>query len=79
MFIKIGKEDKDVIIEEIKYFFSEERNEQIGDIASEAFLEFCIEKLGPYFYNAGVQDSIKLIHNRNTQTDDDLHSLKRSL
>ncbi|WP_338788572.1 DUF2164 domain-containing protein [Metabacillus sp. FJAT-53654] len=79
MFIKLPKETKDGIKEEIISFFYEERDEEIGEIAAEAFLDFCLEKLGPYFYNEGVQDAIKIINERNMNAEEDLHSLKRNV
>jgi uncharacterized protein (DUF2164 family) len=77
--IKLSKEAKDGIKEEIKSFFKIERDEEIGEIAAEAFLDFCLEKIGSYIYNEGVQDAIKLINERHMNTEDDLHSLKRPL
>jgi uncharacterized protein (DUF2164 family) len=79
MFIKLPKEVKDGMKEEIISFFYEERDEQIGEIAAETILDFCLEKLGPYFYNEGVQDAIKIINERNMNAEEDLHSLKRNV
>jgi uncharacterized protein (DUF2164 family) len=77
MYIKLSKEAKQGMKEEIISFFYQERDEEIGEIAAEAFLDFCLEKLGPYFYNEGIQDAIKIINERNMNTEEDLHSLKR--
>lgn len=43
--------------EEIKKFFYEERDEVLGDLASEIILDFFTEKLGKEFYNLGVNDA----------------------
>lgn len=77
MYIKLSKEAKLGMKEEIISFFYQERDEEIGEIAAEAFLDFCLEKLGPYFYNEGIQDAIKIINERNMNVEEDLHSLKR--
>lgn len=79
MYIKLPKESKDKMIEDVKSFFYQEREEEIGEIAAEAFLDFCLVKLGPYFYNEGIQDAIKMINERNMNAEEDLHSLKRPL
>jgi uncharacterized protein (DUF2164 family) len=79
MYIKLPKEAKDSMIEEVKSFFYQERDEKIGEIAAEAFLDFCLEKLGPYFYNEGIQAAIKIINERNMNVEEDLLSLKRPL
>lgn len=79
MFIKLSKEAKDEMKAEIQSFFYHERDEEIGEIATEAFLEFCLERLGPHIYNNGIQDAIKVISERNMNAEEDLLSLKRSV
>ena len=56
--IELSKEEKDKMIENIKKFFFNERNEEIGDLATILLLDFIIEKLAKHFYNKGVQDCI---------------------
>lgn len=53
----ISRDDKERIKEEIKKFFYEERDEELGDLASELVLDFFIEKLAKDFYNMGVNDA----------------------
>lgn len=53
----LRKERKDALIVEIKNYFSNERGEEIGDLAALLFLDFILEKLAPEFYNLGVEDS----------------------
>ena len=55
--IKLSKEQKDRMIWEIKTYFSKERDEDLGDLASSLILDFFIEKLGPQMYNQGIQDA----------------------
>lgn len=54
---KVSRDDKERMKEEIKKFFYEERDEEIGDLASELVLDFFIEKLAKDFYNLGVNDA----------------------
>lgn len=61
--ITITKEKRDEMISAIKNYFSKEREEEIGDLASSLILDFIIEKLAPEFYNQGVYDSYKYIGN----------------
>jgi uncharacterized protein (DUF2164 family) len=44
---------------QIRKIFLEERGEEIGDLASLMVLEFFTDKLGPHFYNLGIQDSYR--------------------
>jgi uncharacterized protein (DUF2164 family) len=55
--VTITKERKDLMIAEIKKYFSLERGEEIGDLAADMVLDFIREKLAPEFYNQGVDDS----------------------
>ena len=55
--IKVSKERRDGMIAEIKDYFSQDREEEIGDLAAILILDFILEKLAPEFYNQGVFDS----------------------
>ena len=55
--IKLTKERRDELIAEIKNYFSEERDEEIGDLAAGLILDFILETIAPEFYNQGVFDS----------------------
>jgi len=62
--IKISKEKRDYMISAIKTYFSKERDEELGDLASMIILDFIIEKLAPEFYNQGVYDAHKYMMDR---------------
>ena len=62
--MKISKEKKDKMIDDIKKYFLEEREEDLGDLASDMVLDFFIEKLAPEFYNQGVQDAYVYMRDR---------------
>jgi uncharacterized protein (DUF2164 family) len=63
--IKLTKEKKEEMISAIKDFFMNEREEELGDLASNLILNFVIEELAPEFYNQGVYDSYKYMNDRN--------------
>ena len=60
--INISKERKAAMIADIKAYFLNEREEEIGDLAAGMVLDFIVEKLAPEFYNQGV-DSVP-VHER---------------
>lgn len=62
--IKLSKDKEEHLLNEIKRYFSEERDEDLGDLASMLILEFVTEKLGPEFYNQGVYDAHKYMSDR---------------
>ncbi|MCX6700280.1 MAG: DUF2164 domain-containing protein [Methanomicrobiales archaeon] len=57
--IKLTKEKRDEMLSAIKNYFSKEREEEIGDLASGLILDFIVKDLAPEFYNRGVCDSYK--------------------
>jgi uncharacterized protein (DUF2164 family) len=54
--IELSAESKKTAIIEIKQFFEQERDETLGDLASEIVLDFILEKIGPYIYNQAIAD-----------------------
>lgn len=62
--IELNKETKKEMIEKIKEYFYQEREEKIGDLAAILILNFFMEELGPYIYNMGVYDSYKYLDDR---------------
>ncbi|AFM42913.1 hypothetical protein Desaci_4048 [Desulfosporosinus acidiphilus SJ4] len=62
--IEVNKESREVMIAEIKAFFSKERDEDLGDLAAYLVLDFFMEKLAPVVYNQGIYDSYKYMSER---------------
>lgn len=65
--IKLSKEKRDYMISEIKTYFLNERDEELGDLSSNLILDFFIERLGPEIYNQGIFDSYNYM---STQVED---------
>ena len=61
---KIDKEKREDMINSIKGFFLDERDEDLGDLASSLILDFIIDELAPEFYNQGVEDSYKYMNDK---------------
>jgi uncharacterized protein (DUF2164 family) len=55
--VRLSKERRDEIVDEIKNYFLKEREEEVGDLAAGLILDFILEKIAPEFYNQGVSDS----------------------
>jgi len=62
--IKLTKEKRAEMILAIKNYFLNEREEELGDLASSIMLNFIVEELAPEFYNQGVYDSYKYMDDR---------------
>lgn len=68
-------EDKQRLLNEIKNYFEQERNEKIGIIASEELLEFFLSDIGKYIYNKALDDAIKLFNDRMGNIESDFYSI----
>lgn len=62
--IELSKEKRDEMILKIKNYFLNERDEELGDLASIMIFEFISEELAAEFYNQGVYDSYKYMNDR---------------
>jgi uncharacterized protein (DUF2164 family) len=62
--IKLDKDKRKQMIASIRTFFENERDEEIGELASSAILDFFLEELAPEIYNQGVFDSYRYISDR---------------
>ncbi len=71
--VRLTKERRDEMVSEIKYYFLKEKEEEIGDLAAGLILDFIQEKLAPEFYNQGVIDAHRYMHD----AADDLLSIQK--
>lgn len=62
--IKLTKDKREYMISAIKNYFSNERDEDLGDLASGMILDFFIDELSTEFYNQGVYDSYIYMNDR---------------
>lgn len=57
MAIELEKETHAYLIGSIKRFFSEEMEEDIGDLRAERVMEFFAREIGPSIYNQALADA----------------------
>lgn len=62
--IELDKEKQKFLISEIKAYFKQEREEDLGDLSASLLLDFFTEKVAPEFYNQGVLDSYKYMNEK---------------
>jgi uncharacterized protein (DUF2164 family) len=62
-------------IDQIILFFKQERNEKIGVIAAEDFLDFFLQNIGENIYNKGVEDAKEILKKRFDNLELDLNFL----
>ncbi len=47
----------ELMVEEVKQFFAEQRDEELSDFQARVFVEFILTKAGFYIYNQAIQDA----------------------
>ncbi|MFC1599757.1 DUF2164 family protein [Patescibacteria group bacterium] len=60
----LSKGERKRVSEELIKFFKDERDEEIGMIAAEEFLDFFLERTALFIYSKGIEDSKILLQKR---------------
>lgn len=75
--IRLPKEAKEFIVDDIIRYFEQERGETLGSLAAEQILDFMISAVGPAVYNQAITDARALLAERMQNLDDDLYALEK--
>lgn len=71
--INLSKELRKQALDEIKKYFLEKREEEIGQLAAELLLDIMLEKVGAAIYNQGIRDA----HTFMSEKIEDLYGLEK--
>ena len=75
--IKFSREETKAIVDEIRDYFRNELDQDIGSIPAEMLMMFFVDKMGAYFYNRGIYDAQALIRERMDSLTDDIFGLEQ--
>ena len=75
--IKFSREETKAIVDDIRDYFRNELDQDIGSIPAEMLMMFFADKMGAYFYNRGVYDAQALVRERMDNLTDDLFGLEQ--
>lgn len=73
--IELTQDEKVQLLEEIKYYFKEERDENLGIIASENLLEFFMNSMGKHIYNKALDDAKRWFDQRMENVEADFYAI----
>lgn len=79
MYIKLTKEQRDMMISDIQTFFLDDRDEDITEFAAERVLDFVKESLAPHFYNAAVNDAKHVVEQQFSSMEDEILTLEKPI
>lgn len=75
--MEFNSEEKDAIVQKIQRYFEQELNQEIGQFDALFLLDFFAEKIGPYFYNKGLQDAQTVLTAKMADIEDALYELEK--
>ncbi|MBW7457772.1 DUF2164 domain-containing protein [Paenibacillus sepulcri] len=75
--IKLPREEKEQIIEQLVNFYAEERSEELGSIGAEQIIDFMLREIAPYVYNRAIEDALKVVMEKSSSIEEELYALER--
>ena len=64
MEIELNKEVRVILLENLKRYYWNERNEELNNLGAKLLLDFIVNEIGPYIYNKAVDDSYSYMNER---------------
>jgi uncharacterized protein (DUF2164 family) len=61
---KLSPEQQKFALEQLQTYFLQERDEELSELSSILLVDFISQKLGPMYYNKGIEDSQKFMSER---------------
>lgn len=55
--IELKSDIRQTLVESIQRFFSEDMDEEVGDLKANLVLNFCLREIGPSIYNQAISDA----------------------
>ena len=71
--IKFSREEKEILVQKLKTYFTTELDQDIGQFDCEFFLDFISEQIGAYYYNKGLTDAQTIITGKMADISDALY------
>ena len=70
--IELSKESKQEAITSLQRYFKENMEDEIGNIAAGALLQFIVEEIGPCIYNKAIADAQERMQLRVSELDTEI-------
>lgn len=76
--IKFSKEEKEILVTKIQFYFDQELNQELGQFDAEFLLDFFSDEIGGFFYNRGLYDAQAFVEERVESITEDLFQLEKT-
>src|ERR1700693_1755420 len=77
--LKISREHKALLVNNIQSYFETERSKTIGELAAGNLLDFMIKQLGPIIYNQAIRDVRTVVMQQMERVEEEIHALEQPL
>ncbi|HHX8652004.1 TPA: DUF2164 domain-containing protein [Vibrio diabolicus] len=77
--IKLERAQKETLATAIQGYMQDELDVEIGQFDSEFLIDFITEKLGPIYYNKGVEDAKSLVERRMLEVSEELYEIEQEV
>lgn len=77
--IKLERAQKETLATVIQDYMQDELDVEIGQFDSEFLIDFITEKLGPIYYNKGVEDAKSLVERRMLEVSEELYEIEQEV
>jgi len=75
--IEFSTEEKDILVDRIKQYFTDELGQDIAQFDALFLLDFFAEQVGPYFYNRGVHDAQAFLESKIEAITDGFYEIEK--
>jgi len=79
LFIRLTKDQQEMIIADIQRFFYTHRDEDISEFEAERVLDFIKENIAPSIYNAAVSDAKYVMERQFASMEEELEALEQPI
>jgi len=76
MQIEFTKQEKELLVQKLKHYFTNELDQDIGQFDAEFLLDFFGKELGVYYYNRGLIDAQDIFKSRVDSITDSIYELE---
>ena len=76
MQIEFTKQEKELLVQKLKHYFTNELDQDIGQFDAEFLLDFFGKELGVYYYNRGLTDAQDIFKSRVDSITDAIYELE---
>ncbi|HHX8488889.1 TPA: DUF2164 domain-containing protein [Vibrio diabolicus] len=77
--IKLERAQKETLATAIQDYMQDELDVEIGQFDSEFLIDFITEKLGPIYYNKGVEDAKSRVERRMLEVSEELYEIEQEV